>query len=230
MHSDHTFEGGTIAIGGLIRRRNDPPEEPTADGALYEFISNRPYDQENATPALTQYAEEVAMGTDTQLEKQTNQIADAIVDLVERTNGPVTLAQVEREIEGFHRDEPPFWRHVVTYAGGEASLWDEMTEAGLAALQKVTIERRVTVQFVSILPYILEGGFLGYGGWRPIVLLPSRAANVDSRNWLIRVPQSVQDCIFREAAERKTNLRPLKSHYAGATADRFFSVDNDLLF
>jgi hypothetical protein len=170
------------------------------------------------------------MGTDTQLEKQTNQIADAIVDLVERTNGPVTLAQVEREIEGFHKDEPPFWCHVVTYAGGEASLWDEMTEAGLAALQKVTIERRVTVQFVSILPYILDSCVIADESWQPIVLLPARAANVDSRNWLIRVPQNVQDCIAKEAAERKTSLRPLAHHYPGATADHFFSVNADLEF
>jgi hypothetical protein len=38
------------------------------------------------------------MKNDTQSEKETCRIAHAIVELVERTNGPVTLVQVEREI------------------------------------------------------------------------------------------------------------------------------------
>lgn len=168
------------------------------------------------------------MTTDTKLEKQVSRIADAIVDLVERTDGPVTLVQVDREIEGFAKHEPPFWDHVLTYAGGEASFWNEMTEAGLAALLKLMSERRVAVQFVSVLPYILDGGVIGHENWQPIVLLPARAANVDSRNWLIRVPQSVQDRIAKDAAERKTSLRPLASHYVGGTADIFFGVNTDL--
>ena len=47
--------------------------------------------------------------TNDTLEKQTNRIADAIVELVERIDGPVTLAQVEREVPGFAGHAPPFW-------------------------------------------------------------------------------------------------------------------------
>ena len=49
------------------------------------------------------------MKNDTQSEKETCRIAHAIVELVERTNGPMTLVQVEREIAGFAKYEPPSW-------------------------------------------------------------------------------------------------------------------------
>ena len=49
------------------------------------------------------------MKNDTQSEKETCRIAHAIVELVERTNGPMTLVQVEREIAGFAKHEPPSW-------------------------------------------------------------------------------------------------------------------------
>jgi hypothetical protein len=39
--------------------------------------------------------------TNGQMENQANRVADAIVDLVERNNGPVTLARIGREIPGF---------------------------------------------------------------------------------------------------------------------------------
>jgi hypothetical protein len=52
--------------------------------------------------------QELPMKTD-QIEKSANRIADAIVELVERTDGPVTLAQVEREIPGFAKKDPPAW-------------------------------------------------------------------------------------------------------------------------
>ena len=49
------------------------------------------------------------MNAATQLEKLSNKIADAMVDLVNATDGPVTLLQVEREITGFKSDEQPAW-------------------------------------------------------------------------------------------------------------------------
>jgi hypothetical protein len=51
------------------------------------------------------------MTTKKQTEKQATRIADAIVDLVERNDGPVTLAQIEREVEGFAKEEPPTWEY-----------------------------------------------------------------------------------------------------------------------
>jgi hypothetical protein len=45
------------------------------------------------------------MKNDCQLEKEAGRIADEIVRLVERTNGPVTLVQVRSEIPGFAANE-----------------------------------------------------------------------------------------------------------------------------
>ena len=69
------------------------------------------------------------------IQKETRRIADAIVELVERTDGPVTLAQVEREVPGFAKHDAPSWGHVVTRPGREISFWYDMTEAGVAALR-----------------------------------------------------------------------------------------------
>ena len=74
--------------------------------------------------------------TNDTLEKQTNRIADAIVELVERTDGPVTLAQVEREVPGFAGHAPPFFDHVVRRAGRDTSRWYDMSEAGVGALSE----------------------------------------------------------------------------------------------
>jgi len=159
------------------------------------------------------------------LEKEIARIADAIVGLVERTDGPVTLARVQEEISGFAKHEPPSWKHVVKHDGRETSFWSEMTEAGLAALLKVTRERRVAIQFVSVMPYLLDGCLIEDEDWQPIVLLPAKAANLDSQNWRLRVPQAVYGDIAKQVAERRTDLRLLTPDYAGATADRFFHVN-----
>ncbi len=159
------------------------------------------------------------------LEKEADRIADAIVDLVERTDGPVTLARVQQEISGFAKHEPPSWEHVVRHNGRETSFWTEMTEAGLTALRKVMRGRRVAIQFVNVLPYFMDGCMIDNDYWQPIVLLPVRAANVDSQNWHLRVPQSVYDHIARRAAEGKTRLRLLTPHYVGATADQYCDVN-----
>lgn len=63
-----------------------------------------------------------------------------------------------------------------------------MTEAGLAALNNVTSEHRVAIQFVNVLPYLLENCIITRENWQPILLLPARAANIDTPNWLMRAP------------------------------------------
>ena len=162
------------------------------------------------------------------LEREAGRIADAIVELVERRDGPVTLAQVQREVPGFAKHEPPSWEHVVKHDGRETSFWSEMTEAGLAGLLKVFRERRVAVQFVSVLPYLLEGCVIEDDDWQPIVLLPARAANVDSPNWLLRVPQPIKDCMAKQFVDGKAIYRPLTPRHVGATADHFFHVGTGL--
>jgi len=76
------------------------------------------------------------MRTDNQMEKQASHIADAIVDLVERTDAPVTLARIDREIPGFATNEHPAWEYLLENENGEAVIWTGMTHAGRTALSK----------------------------------------------------------------------------------------------
>ena len=160
--------------------------------------------------------------TNDTLEKQANRIADAIVELVERIDGPVTLARVEREVPGFAGHAPPFCDHVVRHAGKETSFWYDMSEAGVGALLKVMTGRRVTIQFVNSLPYLLENYLIDNENWQPIVLLPARAANVDSPNWLIRAPEWYRQWLTKR---EKTGHRLLEPSSVGATADMFFGIN-----
>jgi hypothetical protein len=154
---------------------------------------------------------------------QAGRIADAIVDLVERTDGPVTLARIDREISGFAAKESPAWEYFVEHAGEEALIWDGMTEAGCAALRRVMSGRRVTVQrLINLLPYALEGGFPRCDNWMPVVLLPVRAANLDTSNWRMRGSQQFLDHCMREAAARgMQGYRLLAPSAVRGTADRF---------
>jgi hypothetical protein len=110
---------------------------------------------------------------------------------------------------------------VVEHGGGEALIWDGMTEAGLAALRTVMSGRRVAVQsLVNLLPYVLEGGFPGRNNWMPAVLLPVRA--LDTPNWRMRGSQQFLDHCMRMAA--KTGAQGYRRLTPGAvrvTADRF---------
>jgi len=87
------------------------------------------------------------MRTDKQVDEQASHIADAIVDLVERANGPVTLGEIDREIPGFVAKEPPSWQYFYEHDDGrEAVFWGGMTEAGVEALRKVLRGHRVAIQ------------------------------------------------------------------------------------
>src|SRR5262249_41987456 len=78
-------------------------------------------------------------------------IANAIVDLVERTDGPVTFTQIEREVEGFATNEPSSWAYALGERPGQPAVvvWNGMSEAGAAALCQVMLGRRVAVQIVT---------------------------------------------------------------------------------
>jgi hypothetical protein len=155
------------------------------------------------------------------LEKLANGIADLIVDLVERNDGPVTLAQIDREIPGFAKKEPPAWCQMYGH-NGETFIWDGMTEAGNVALRKVMYGRRVAIQFVNKLPYIVEGCFIENEHWWPIVLLPARAANLESPVLLIRASQKYRDFSIKKAvAEGKLGHRLRTPGSVRYTADQF---------
>jgi hypothetical protein len=156
---------------------------------------------------------------DETLEQEVSRIADAIVALVERADGPVTLAQVDREVRGFAAHEPPFCDHVLTGASSETSFWYDMSEPGLAALRKVLNERRVAVQFVSPILYLVEGCILENRNWQPIVLLPVRAANVETPNWSMRAPPQLRKMLAKHGRNRV-----VKPGVVRATADDFFGL------
>jgi len=155
----------------------------------------------------------------TLIEKQAESIADAIVDLVERTDDPVTLARVEREIAGFAQNDPA-WEHVVNSATREMLVWDGMTKEGAAALQKVIHGHRVAIQFVTEMLYLLlQDRMLNDERWWPIVLLPTKAANWKTPNWLILASERQGKYFAKSAAEQKKGYRLLTPGAVGVKSD-----------
>jgi hypothetical protein len=147
------------------------------------------------------------------LEKKATQIADAIVALVEATDGPVSLCQVGREIRDFAKEEPPWWDYHI----GSDIYWGKMTKAGSGALEKVIGGHRVAIQFVSPLDYLIfEKEVLDHPDWQPILLLPARAANVYSRNALVRGSER-----FLAVARMNPKCQLLTPKPVRCTADAF---------
>jgi hypothetical protein len=165
------------------------------------------------------------MKTADHLDQMTNAIANSIVELVERTDGPVTLARIEREIPGFAKQEAPAWAYVVKHTEGETLIWEGMTEAGLAALHCVISGRKVAVQLVNHLPYLAADCLLSDDSWLPIVLLPKNGANLSAPNWLVRASEGGRDhCIARAAKEGRSDYQPLTARPLRFTADQFASA------
>ena len=69
---------------------------------------------------------------------------------------------------------------------------------------------------MSLLPYLLEDGLIYNENWRPIVLLPARAANLDSPKWLVRASQD-----YVAIALDTPGWRLLKPATVSFTADQF---------
>jgi hypothetical protein len=159
------------------------------------------------------------MKTNEQMEKQASRIADAIVDLVERNNGPVTLAQIEHEVGGFATDGPG-WAYTLGERPEQPAVvvWDGMTEAGAAALWQVMRGRRVAVQLVTRDLYLDR--FLECENWVPMVLLPVRAANIDGPRWHIRAPEAYLDQV-PTIPHLKDSFRFLTPGPVRSTADQF---------
>ena len=164
------------------------------------------------------------MTTNEQIEKHANHIADAIVELVERCDGPVTLARITREIPGFGTNEDPSWDYHINHEGGVGILWDGMTEAGTEALRKVIRGRRVTVQLVHPWLYRLEGYSIRNERCRPIVLLPARAANLETPAFPLFRAAREHEWMRRVAAEKMPGNRLLIPRSVGSTADCFSPV------
>jgi hypothetical protein len=165
------------------------------------------------------------MNATVQLRELSDKIADAIVDLVNDTDGPVTLSQVDREVPGFTSEEPSIWQYLIEHSGNELLIWSGMSEAGYAALCKVISGRRVAIQFVDVRPYMLDmldGFHINDVNWLPSVLVPAKAANLEAPRRLIRTSKGSRKHIMAwAAAKKKGGYRRLTPSPMRFTADQF---------
>ncbi|MBR1275618.1 hypothetical protein [Bradyrhizobium sp. AUGA SZCCT0283] len=166
------------------------------------------------------------MNASIQREALSNRIADAIIELVKNADGPVTLLQVQREVRGFGTNTLPAWYFAIPGAVGDVFVWGGMTEAGESALRKIIYGKKVAVQFVTPLPYLLDGPtpYLDRDDWQPIMLLPPHAANMSKPDLLVRLsPRCLEDALAGPPSGKKADVRVLTPGPMRFSAD-YFSV------
>jgi hypothetical protein len=151
-------------------------------------------------------------------------IAKEIVDLVERTDGPVPLNRIDEQVVGFRAPCAPNWSYSIPHNTGEVVIWNGMTKPGAEALRYVLDKRQVALQLVNVLPYVFEDVRLLDPAWQPVVLLPKRAANFDGPLWLFRVPPALAPQMALRVA-RDDRYRPLTPKRVGFTADCFWGFE-----
>jgi hypothetical protein len=155
-------------------------------------------------------------------QREVERIAAAIIDLVERTNGPVLLSELDEKVSGFSAAHGPAHEYFISHNQGETLVWEGMTEAGYKALRNVLNTRQVAIQYVSILPYLLADAMSSNENWQPFVLMPARAANLDTPTWAMRVSPKMQVMMLKKAAATEhTGYRPLTPCPVRFTADQF---------
>ena len=93
-----------------------------------------------------------------------------------------------------------------------------MTKSDFEALRSVLNDRRVAVQCVSNLPYVVDFAGIDDPDWQPIALLPVRAANIDTPTWAARVSPEVRQMAIRLG---NGQFRPLTPQPIRFTADQF---------
>ena len=151
-----------------------------------------------------------------------NRIADAIVALVNDTNGPVKFSRIDIEVPGFKSEERSTWDYLIDNAGKEFLIWSGMSEAGFLALSKVISGHRVAIQYVNVLPYILDDYLPCDDAWLPTVLVPANAANLETPRRLYRMSEHCQQYLMeRAAAEKKAGYRIRTPSTLRFTADQF---------
>jgi hypothetical protein len=69
---------------------------------------------------------------------------------------------------------------------------------------------------------MLEGSVLKHEDWMPIVLLPVKAANLETPTWLMRCPLPPRDlCVATAAVEGRSGYLSLDPPAARCKADEF---------
>jgi hypothetical protein len=160
----------------------------------------------------------LAVGVARSRRNKVARIADKIVDLVERTSGPVFLHEIDQAVPGFKATRPRGHNYFISSNGKETVYWDGMSKAGRDALRCVLNDRRVAVQCVSALPYMVDRAGINDDNWQPIALLPIRAANIDTPTWAARVSPEVRQMTLSSG---NGQFRPLTPQPTRFTADRF---------
>ena len=148
------------------------------------------------------------MSTNHKLNASAAKIADAIIDLVEKAGGPVTLARITTDVPGFAEQVGPAWEYVVDHADGRATIWTGMTEEGYSALREVIGGRRVAVQPVPFWFYLVEDSICTAENWLPLVLRPASVANIECGRWLLHIPPNQQKGMMELAAAK--NILPYR--------------------
>jgi hypothetical protein len=208
----------------IYKNRHPPIKTPTGQPiyvifTLASIIAIGPF-----FIGLKPFMESTMQFTD-QLDQTAAAISNAIVELVERTDGPVTLAQIAREIPDLAANRSPGWKYAFEHSGVIWTIWSGMSKAGSAALRNVTTGYKVAVQLVNELPYIAENCMLQTENWMPIVLLPKRTGNLRTPNWLLRASPLLQERTVAQAAEKGlAGYGSVTPRAAGFTADRFASA------
>jgi hypothetical protein len=146
-------------------------------------------------------------------------IANEIVDLVEQTDGPVLLTEIQENVAGFKAPPGPNWTYFIRHDAGETVIWNGMTRSGYNALRRVLNGRRVALQYVSALPYLLEGLIVTEPNWQPVVLLPVRGANIDGPVWAERASPAARQLLLGPAGAGR--FYPLVAQPIRFTADAF---------
>src|SRR5579859_1251729 len=148
-------------------------------------------------------------------------MAASIVDLVERTDGPVLLHEIEREVPGFRSTGATGHTYFIEYEGKETLYWEGMTKTGLEALRNVLNNRRVAVQHVSRFLYFFDGFEVDDENWQPVALLPVRAANIDTPRWAMRLSPKAREMVLVTGGAK---YRPLTPAPVRLTADQFCTL------
>jgi hypothetical protein len=143
------------------------------------------------------------------LNTDVDRVANAIIELVECTDGPVTLPQLDREVRGFKSKGGRSWQLYVDTGSGESMLWEGMTEAGYLALSQVIFRRRIAIQPVTRELYrSAETELPDDENWLPIIMHPKIDANVGHERFLIRVPPSEVDEFIARGGRGYSILKP----------------------
>jgi hypothetical protein len=173
----------------------------------------------NPQPAAVKVTRSVVLSN--RVTKKVARMAGAIVDLVERTDGPVLLHEIDQEVPGVKPTGAPGYTYFIEYEGKEALYWEGMTKAGLEALRHVLNDRRVAVQYVSRFPYFFDGVEVDDENWQPVALLPVRAANIDTPKWAMRISPKAREMMLVMGGAK---YRPLTPEPVRFTADQFCSL------